>query len=48
MTKDNVFITNEQAKKLAAILFPDVKEYVEKEKEKYIIWCSDKELKQAA
>lgn len=48
MTTDRLFITDEQAKQFAAIIFPDVKEYVETHREKYIIWCSENELENAA
>lgn len=48
MVNDRVVVTDEQAKKFAAIVFPDVKEYVETHKANYIVWCDMKELEKAA
>ena len=48
MTKDKVLSLTSRQKKLAVILFPDVKDYVEKEKDKDIVWCNERELEKAA
>jgi len=48
MTTDKFFITNEQAKQFATVIFPDIKEYVDTHKEKYIIWCNENEIEEAA
>ena len=37
-------MTTEQAKQLAGIFFPDVKEYIANNKEKYALWCKENNL----
>ena len=48
MVNGRIVITDVQAKKFSVIIFPNVKEYVETHREKYIIWCSENELEDAA
>jgi len=48
MNQNEIYLNEEQCKQFANVIFPDIKDYIEKHKEQYIIWCTANGFDKAA